>query len=126
MCSTLAPDAALPDGSGGAVDDPSATLTPDDCHWLGNRIERMMEARPRGADLPHEQATGEEEDSGAIEGRQLVAFENAVEEWWLIVTEADLSAALLALTGEGESDCSFAQSQEEREDWDAADCLQGD
>ena len=69
--------------------------------WLGNRLDRMEAARPSDVEEPHQLTTGEEEDAGAIEMRQLLAFEEGVADWWLIVTEAELSARLLTPTGEG-------------------------
>ncbi len=86
---------------GGLCYDDDADLTPDDCMWLGNRLDRMDAARPHGAQEPHQLCTGEEEDSGATEMRQLTAFENGAADWWLIITEADLQAALAALYGSG-------------------------
>ena len=86
---------------GGACWDPDAKLTQEDCMWLGNRLERMDAARPRWAQEPHQLCTGEGADSGATEMRQLTAFENGAADWWLIITEADLEAALAALYGSG-------------------------
>gem|GEM_PF-1619598 len=123
MCSTLGPaldatiagDAAPSDTEiapcedcGGQCSDPDAELSQDDCMWLGNRLDRMEAARPSDVEEPHQLTTGEEEDAGAIEMRQLLAFEEGVAHWWLIVTEAELSARLLTPTGEG-GGASFAE-----------------
>ena len=56
---------------GGQCATPGAELTRDDCMWLGNRLDRMEAARPQGAPLPHQLGN----DPGAIEARQLFAFE---------------------------------------------------
>lgn len=62
--------------------DPSVPLTPADCMWLGNRLDRMDAARPHGAALPHELPGGDPD--GALEEIQLMAFEDGIERWWEI------------------------------------------
>ena len=54
--------------------------------WLGNRLERMYAARPRHARKPHE-IMPDIRDSGDIEWAQLLAFEDGVEEWWLVMPD---------------------------------------
>ena len=67
---------------GGKCLGPEDALTEADCRWLGNRLERMDWARPRGVREPHE-FTGYE--PGAVEAQQLAAFEAGEDDWWLIV-----------------------------------------
>ena len=62
-------------------------LTSADCQWLGNRLERMDAARPGEALLPHKFPGGDPD--GAIEGEQLAAFEEGVEEWWRVVPPSE-------------------------------------
>ncbi|QZH74395.1 MAG: hypothetical protein JY451_12000 [Erythrobacter sp.] len=93
--------------------DPAAELSPHDCMWLGNRIDRMDAHRPAGAKEPYELARGTAE-AGRIEARQLLAFEKGEDEWWLagvVDPFADdwLDSAELDAAGAGE-DCSAAQS----------------
>ena len=85
-CRVLCPDC------GGKCDDPQAELGPQDCMWLGNRIERMHTARPRDAQKPHEIASGLDE-GGEIEALQLEAFEADGHEWWLVTSESELIAS---------------------------------
>jgi len=68
---------------GGLCLGPARTLTSEDCQWLGNRLDRMDAARPRGALPPHKIVC--EYESGEIEAEQLAAFEEDVEEWWLVI-----------------------------------------
>ncbi len=64
-------------------EDPDARLTQADCMWLGNRLERMHDARPRGALAPHALAT-RDVTAWDIEVAQLEAFEAGEDEWWLV------------------------------------------
>ena len=67
---------------GGQCLDLDAALTKDDCQWLGNRLRRMNDARPRGAKEPY---AFPGHASGEVEIEQLEAFEEGVDEWWLVV-----------------------------------------
>jgi len=79
---------------GGQCYDPQADLGPQDCQWLGNRLDRMHAARPAGAKLPH-QITPEGDPEGVIEELQLEAFESEGHEWWLVTTEAEMLDSIL-------------------------------
>ena len=68
---------------GGRCLGPAKKLTKQDCQWLGNRLQRMEEARPRGVPLPHEIHGDYEMDE--VEGYQLAALEDGVEEWWRVI-----------------------------------------
>lgn len=68
---------------------------PSDPMWLGNRLDRMDDARPAGAKEPHQMARDCNE-SGEIEAVQLEAFEAGLDEWWLVKSEEELEAARLA------------------------------
>ena len=68
---------------GGACADPEAELGPEDCQWLGNRLDRMDAARPEGAP-PLQQLTTAELGWGDVEALQLAAFEAGEEAWWLV------------------------------------------
>ena len=80
---------------GGQCTTPGATLTPADCMWLGNRLDRMDAARPAGALEPYQMGG----DPGAIEALQLLAFEAGEAGWWLLT--ADDQAADAMPTGLG-------------------------
>lgn len=67
---------------GGRCLDPKAELTQADCQWLGNRLDRMDAARPRGAREPHAFAGY---GMGEVEAVQLAAFEARARRWWLAV-----------------------------------------
>lgn len=92
---------------GGQCDDPRAIaqglLGPQDCQWLGNRLDRMHAARPLGVksvtDLVREMLAHMHADMpgprpnavdlcDAVEAFQLEAFEAEGHEWWL-VTDAE-------------------------------------
>ena len=68
---------------GGRCLGPAAALTSADCQWFGNRLDRMDAARPAGALVPYKFPGGDRE--GAIEAKQVAAFEAGVEEWWRVV-----------------------------------------
>lgn len=107
---------SMPPGSGGAADPcpecggrclgPERALTAADCRWLGNRLDRMDAARPRGAVEPNRLASGIAAP-GEVETLQLAAFEAGVERWWLVVPcdpdwlDDDHSEVGDALAGEG-------------------------
>jgi hypothetical protein len=76
---------ACPD-CGGRCLDPDADLTQADCQWLGNRLDRMDAARPRGARRPGG-FPGHTADE--VEMEQLAAFEAGAERWWLVVPPDD-------------------------------------
>lgn len=80
------PEDPCPD-CGGQCCDPDARLTRADCMWLGNRLERMEDARPYGARDPRELAKDSlgQWNAGDIEVMQLTAFENGIADWWLLV-----------------------------------------
>ncbi|QGN54248.1 hypothetical protein [Novosphingobium sp. Gsoil 351] len=61
---------------------PRDCLTEDDCRWYGKRLARMDAARPPGVLEPHEFPG---HDEGRVDKRQLIAFEQGVERWWLVV-----------------------------------------
>ncbi|OYX66240.1 MAG: hypothetical protein B7Y88_04920 [Sphingomonadales bacterium 32-64-17] len=69
-----------------AETEPGVRLTQADCQWLGNRLERMEEARPEGA-LPPFRLCPEGDRTGALEMAQLHAFEAGVPRWWELVPE---------------------------------------
>ena len=98
--SAPAVQAECPD-CGGACADPRADLGPRDCQWLGNRLQRMENARPRGAAAPHAMALPPETQPGDVEYLQLEAFEAGVGEWWTLCSEEDLAARLRDGTGRG-------------------------
>jgi hypothetical protein len=79
---------------GGQCDTPGARLGPEDCQWLGNRLDRMDAARPKGAKESH-LLTPEGDPEGAIEALQLEAFEADGHEWWLVTTEAEMLDSIL-------------------------------
>lgn len=83
-------------------------LTPQDCQWFGNRLNRMNAARPRGAKEPHQLLPGR--DGWDLEDTQMVAFEEGLDEWWLIMSEEELDARLEARDGEAEEE---GESEEE-------------
>ncbi len=73
---------------GGGCNGPEADLTAADCQWLGNRLDRMDEARPADAPTIYAQQAalleqGHVADVGAIEVCQLRAFEAGEAQWWL-------------------------------------------
>ena len=68
-------------GCGGWCTTPGAQLTQDDCMWLGNRLDRMDAARPRGA-IPIGDLTDADHEAGDVEYAQLLAFEDGEERWW--------------------------------------------
>nr|WP_161593767.1 hypothetical protein [Parerythrobacter lutipelagi] len=78
---------------GGPCDEPFAELTAEHCMWLGNRLDRMNAARPRGVPKPHELGAGIDE-SDRIEGLQLDAFECDMPEWWTVTSEEELEERL--------------------------------
>ena len=63
-----------------------AELTRKDCMWLGNRINRMDAARPDRVRLPHQFPGHDSEDVAA---EQLWAFEEGVDNWWLVIPPPD-------------------------------------
>ena len=67
---------------GGRCLGPEEALTQSDCQWLGNRLERMEEARPAGAKEPHQFAG---HARGEVEAEQLAAFEAGEDDWWCVV-----------------------------------------
>lgn len=69
-----------------AETEPGVRLTQADCQWLGNRLDRMEEARPEGAALPF-QLCPEGDRTGALEMAQLHAFEAGVPRWWELTPE---------------------------------------
>ena len=75
------PPAECPE-CGGKCKGPADELTEDDCQWLGNRLARMDEARPRGVKEPHQ---FEGYAAEAVEEIQLAAFEAGEDDWWYIV-----------------------------------------
>ncbi|RIV88682.1 hypothetical protein D2V17_07300 [Aurantiacibacter xanthus] len=75
-----------------AETEPGVTLTQADCQWLGNRLERMEEARPEDA-LPPFRLCLEGDRTGALEMAQLHAFEAGVPRWWALAPE-EAQAAL--------------------------------
>ena len=79
--STPPPADACPE-CGGRCLGPEEALTQDDCQWLGNRLERMEEARPAGAKEPHRFAGFA---LGEVEAEQLAAFEAGEDNWWCVV-----------------------------------------
>ena len=85
---------------------PGAALTQADCQWLGNRLERMYDARPKGALSPYRLATALV-DSGEVEALQLEAFEAGVERWWELTgaeEEVDYEDLWAGLEAEGPAD----------------------
>ncbi|WP_340588066.1 hypothetical protein [Erythrobacter alti] len=92
-----APVAPCPDCGGFCEDadqDDRVPLTEADCMWQGNRLDRMEAARPEDAPTPRALAAGDFERGCTIELLQLLAFEQGVEQWWLVAGEADLAARL--------------------------------
>ena len=75
------PPAECPE-CGGKCKGPADELTEDDCQWLGNRLARMDESRPRGVKEPHQ---FEGYAAEAVEEIQLAAFEAGADDWWYIV-----------------------------------------
>ncbi len=75
------PEPPCPDCGGWCLV-PDAELTEADCMWHGNRLERMDAARPAGVRLPHDFV---DYPADAVEEEQLAAFEEGVEQWWLVV-----------------------------------------
>jgi hypothetical protein len=71
---------------GGACADPDATLTEEDCQYLGNRLMRMHNARPARAPWPHE-LSNDRFDSGTVEYAQLLAFEAGMARWWTLTPD---------------------------------------
>ena len=67
---------------GGKCLGPADALGEEDCQWLGNRLARMEDARPRGAKQPHAFAGYK---MGAVEAEQLAAFEAGEDDWWCVV-----------------------------------------
>ena len=84
---------------GGKCDDPHATLTQADCQWLGNRLDRFHNARPRHAPAYAELASADC-DAWEVEALQMDAFEAGVPEWWRIANEDALEDALQKLIEE--------------------------
>lgn len=80
---------------GGACDDPDALLSPEDCMWLGNRLDRMDAARPGGAAEPRQLAR-DLDHAGQIEMWQLHAYEAGLDEWWLLTSAQELEERLNA------------------------------
>ena len=97
---------------GGQCDDPQAIaqglLGPQDCQWLGNRLDRMHAARPLGVksvtDLVREMLAHMYADMpgprpnavdlcDAVEAFQLEAFEAEGHEWWLVTDAESLMAS---------------------------------
>ncbi len=78
------------DQCGGLCNGPEHALTQADCQWFGNRLNRMWDARPRGAQTPYQLG----DTTGFIEELQIEAFEADLPEWWLITSEEALDAAL--------------------------------
>ena len=73
---------------GGACADPEAELTQKDCQWLGNRLNRLDAARPKHAPTIYELAN-DDYDADDVEIYQLAAFEEGVDEWWLLPCATD-------------------------------------
>ncbi|WP_137679532.1 hypothetical protein [Aurantiacibacter suaedae] len=69
-----------------AETEPGVRLTQADCQWLGNRLERMEEARPEDA-VPPFRLCPEGDRTGALEMAQLHAFEAGVPRWWALAPE---------------------------------------
>ena len=74
------PEKPCPTCGGGCLG-PEDALTRKDCQWLGNRLERMDEARPDEAKLPHQFGFA----MGEVEAEQLAAFEAGEDNWWCVV-----------------------------------------
>ena len=68
---------------GGKCADPAATLTRADCQWFGNRLERMLEARPAYAPDPRE-VDQEAWDSGLLDDIHIAGFEQGIRKWWML------------------------------------------
>ena len=83
---------------GGKTGERKDELGPEDWMWLGNRLDRMDDARPRGARMPlflasycmgdpvEAMGPGATWDS-AIEWAQMLAFEAGEAEWWKAMPE---------------------------------------
>ena len=92
---TVTPVTPCEDCGGFCIDaetEPGVMLTQADCQWLGNRLERMEEARPEDA-LPPFRLCPEGDRTGALEMAQLHAFEAGVPRWWELAPE-EAQAAL--------------------------------
>jgi hypothetical protein len=112
-------DDPLPcESCGGACNGPEEALTEADCMWLGNRLDRMDAARPGGAALPDRLAV-DPVTSGEVEEIQLEAFEQGLDEWWLIASDEELAAAALREPAEAPGGCGIYHSPPVRSATDA-------
>jgi hypothetical protein len=88
---------------GGRCNGPEEALTQADCQWFGNRLDRMLAARPDEAETFYQLATGLL-TARDVEAFQLEAFEAGQERWWELVPPDEFDDEWLDETGAGSSD----------------------
>jgi hypothetical protein len=88
---------------GGRCNGPEEALTQADCQWFGNRLDRMLAARPDEAETFYQLATGLL-TARDVEAFQLEAFEAGQERWWELVPPDELDDEWLGETEAGSSD----------------------